>query len=509
MRLRFLAAIVVAGIAVVVPAGAAGAHPLGNFTVNTYAGLSVQTDNVVVDLVVDMAEIPAYQAHRGLDADGNGQVSDAEGSAWATKTCGDAAGHSELGVDGKPARLSVNAGAVVFPPGSAGLDTLRLTCDLAAPAATGKGEHKVTWRSSAYTDRVGWREVTATGSGVSMVASDVPAMSPSARLTQYPGDLLSSPLDQRSASLRVRADGGGVPVSSAAAATVSGPQPKSVSSALPRGVDAASRSFTALVARRDLTVAFGALALALAVGLGAIHALAPGHGKTVMAAYLVGQRGSLRQAGIIALTVTTTHTVGVLILGVVLSASTTLASEAIYPWLGLVSGAMLAAVGFNLMRRAFRGRRGHGHSHAHDPDHSHEHSHGLGRPHSHGPDPDAANATDGPMSRRTLVAMGVAGGMVPSPSALVVLLGAIALKRAWFGVVLVIGYGVGMALTLTAAGLILVRARRVLDRRAAAATATSSRPSRLAGLARAMPAVTATVIVAVGLFLAAQGVTRI
>ncbi|MDQ6837125.1 MAG: nickel transporter, partial [Actinomycetota bacterium] len=234
-------------------------------------------------------------------------------------------------------------------------------------------------------------------------------------------------------------------------------------------------------------------------------------GKTVMAAYLVGQRGSLRQAGIIALTVTTTHTIGVLVLGLVLSASTTLASEAIYPWLGLVSGAMLAAVGLNLMRRAFRGRRCHGHSHSqeHGHSHEHEHSHGLGRPHSHGPAPDAANTPDGPMSRRTLVAMGVAGGMVPSPSALVVLLGAIALKRAWFGVVLVIGYGVGMALTLTAAGLILVRARRVLDRRAAAATATSSRPSRLAGLARAMPAVTATVIVAVGLFLAAQGVTRI
>jgi len=438
-------------------------------------------------------------------------VSDSEGSAWAAKTCGDAAGHSQLSVDGKPVRLSVGAAAVVFPPGSAGLDTLRLTCDVAAPTATGKGEHKVAWRSSAYTDRVGWREVTANGSGVSLVASDVPAVSPSARLTQYPSDLLSSPLDQRSASLRVRADGGGIPASSTAAATVAGPRPKSVSSALPRGVDAASRSFTALVARRDLTFAFGALALALAVGLGAIHALAPGHGKTVMAAYLVGQRGSLRQAGVIALTVTTTHTIGVLVLGLVLSASTTLASEAIYPWLGLVSGAMLAAVGFNLMRRAFRGRRGHGHSHSdeHGHSHEHEHSHGLSRPHSHGPGPDATDVTDGPMSRRTLVAMGVAGGMVPSPSALVVLLGAIALKRAWFGVVLVVGYGVGMALTLTAAGLILVRARRVLDRRAAAATAASSRPSRLAGLARAMPAVTATVIVAVGLFLAAQGATRI
>ncbi|MEN3315067.1 MAG: nickel/cobalt transporter (NicO) family protein [Acidimicrobiaceae bacterium] len=508
-RLRMLGALVVAVIAVVVPAGAAVAHPLGNFTVNTSAELSVERDRVSVDFVVDMAEIPTYQARRSLDTDGDGQVSDAEGATWAAKNCADAAGQAQVSLDGKRSRLSVGSSSVAFPPGTAGLATLRLTCGLAAPTAIGRGDHSVAWRSSVYTDRVGWREVTAVGSGTSLVSSDVPTVSASARLTRYPADLLSSPLDQRSAKLRVRGDGGTSSGAATGGAAVAGPPATRVSSALPRGVDAASRSFTALVARRNLTVAFGALALALAVGLGAIHALAPGHGKTVMAAYLVGQRGSLRQAGVIALTVTTTHTVGVLILGVVLSASTTLASEAIYPWLGLTSGAMLAAVGFNLMRRVWRTRlarariAGHEHGHSHEP--GQPHSHGLGRPHSHGPDLDATLA-DGPMSRRTLVAMGVAGGMVPSPSALVVLLGAIALGRAWFGVVLVVGYGLGMAFTLTAAGLLLVRARRILDRRE---TTTSSRPSRLALLARAMPAVTATVIVAVGLFLAVQGASRI
>jgi ABC-type nickel/cobalt efflux system permease component RcnA len=514
-RLRILAALAVATIAVVVPAGAAVAHPLGNFTVNTSAALSVERERVSVDFVVDMAEIPTYQARRSLDADGDGQISDAEGAAWAAKNCADAAGQAQVSFDGRPARLSVGSAAVSFPPGTAGLPTLRLTCGLTAPAAIGRGEHSVAWHSSVYTDRVGWREVTAVGSGTSLLSSDVPVNSASAQLTRYPADLLSSPLDQRSAKLRVRGDGGTSSGAANGAAAVAGPPAGRVSSALPRGVDAASRSFTALVARRNLTVAFGALALALAVVLGAIHALAPGHGKTVMAAYLVGQRGSLRQAGVIAITVTTTHTVGVLILGVVLSASTTLASEAIYPWLGLASGAMLAAVGFNLMRRAWASRRGraggeghthvHTHTHDHQPAQPHPHSHGLGRPHSHGPHLDTALA-DGPMSRRTLVAMGVAGGMVPSPSALVVLLGAIALGRAWFGVVLVVGYGLGMAFTLTAAGLLLVRARGILDRRE---TTTSSRPSRLAVLAGAMPAVTATVIVTVGLFLAVQGASRI
>ena len=485
LHLRLLGAVVVAGIAVLAPAGEAGAHPLGNFTVNTYAGLSVERERVAVDFVVDMAEIPAYQARRRVDADGDGQVSDAEGSAWATKSCGDASRDSQVIVDGERSPLSVNTASVVFPPGAAGLTTLRLSCDLTAPAPAGEGEdeHAVVWRGSAYTDRVGWREVVAMGAfGTRLVSSDVAVTSSSARLTEYPTDLLSSPLDQRSANLRVRADDSTVPGAPGAPAAQPGTPANDVVDSLPRGVDAAARSFTALVARRDLTIAFGALAIVLAVGLGAIHALAPGHGKTVMAAYLVGQRGSLRQAGVIALTVTTTHTVGVLVLGLVLSASTTLAPEAVYPWLGLASGAMLAAVGCSLLYRAIRGRRGH----VHGPS-----------GHVHGP-----GTSDDPISRRALVTMGVAGGMVPSPSALVVLLGALALGRAWFGVVLVVAYGVGMALTLTAAGLLLVRARRILDRRA---TASSLRSGRLAGLVRAMPAVTATFIVGVGLFLAVQG----
>jgi len=479
------------GMAVTVPAAPAAAHPLGNFTVNTYAGITVEPERVLVDLVVDMAEIPAFQTQRTIDTDGDGQASPGEESAWAGKACTDAGGRSRLTVDGKPAPIVAGSSSVTFPPGAAGLSTLRLSCVLTAAVGAGE-EHRVAWQSTAYTDRVGWREVTAVGSGTILTSSDVPTASVSERLTRYPDDLLSSPLDRRSASLRTKVGASG----SLPAADVSRDGPVR---ALPRGIDAAARSFTGLVARRDLTLAFGALAVALAIALGAVHALAPGHGKTVMAAYLVGQRGSLRQAGIIALTVTTTHTIGVLILGLALSASTTLAPESIYPWLGLTSGALLAAVGVGLLRRAVRGRRAHSHvhPHVHATVGGHDHDHG----HTHEPLP-----ADAPISRRALVAMGVAGGMVPSPSALVVLLGAMALGRAWFGVVLVVAYGVGMAGTLTAAGLLLVRARKALDRRAATRT---TGPARLAWLARTVPAVTASVIVVVGLFLAARGAAQL
>ena len=109
------------------------------------------------------------------------------------------------------------------------------------------------------------------------------------------------------------------------------------------------------------------------------------------------------------------------------------------------------------------------------------------------------------MGLRALVAMGFAGGLVPSPSALVVLLGAIALGRAWFGVVLVIAYGLGMAATLTTAGVLLLRARRALDRRAAGRPVSGP----LVRLTGALPVATSSVIVVVGVFLAARGAATI
>jgi nickel/cobalt transporter (NicO) family protein len=252
-------------------------------------------------------------------------------------------------------------------------------------------------------------------------------------------------------------------------------------------VDRATAAFTALVGERSRSPGFAVVALLLAVGLGAAHALAPGHGKTVMVAYLVGLRGTLRQAATIGATVTLTHTAGVLVLGLVLSTSRAVASERVYPWLGLGSGLLLAAVGLGLLVRA------HGsHHHPHPHDHPHHHHH-----HDHGP-------TGRPLGRRGLVALGLAGGLVPSPSAVVVLLGGIALGRAWFGVALVLAYGLGMAATLTGVGLLLAHLRTRMDRRLHLPAG-----SLLARLGRLLPAVTASIIVVVGLTLAASGAAQL
>ena len=241
------------------------------------------------------------------------------------------------------------------------------------------------------------------------------------------------------------------------------------------GVDRVTAAFTALVGGRSRSPGLVVVALLVAVGLGAAHALAPGHGKTVMAAYLVGLRGTPRQAAAIGATVTVTHTAWVLVLGVVLSSSRAVASERLYPWLGLASGLLLAAVGFGLLLRA---RPAH---------HHHDH-------HDHGQ----------PLGLRGLVALGLAGGLMPSPSAVVVLLGGIALGRAWFGVALVLAYGVGMAATLTGIGLLLARLRARMDRRLQLPAG-----SLLARAGRLLPAVTASVIVVAGLALAASGAAQL
>lgn len=320
--------------------------------------------------------------------------------------------------------------------------------------------------------------------------STVPEASPSDELRSYPRDLLDSPRGDIQAEFTA-APG----AASAAAGTAAAP---TAGDGLTARLEGLSRHLTALAGAQRLTLPVGLLAVLLAVVLGAGHALLPGHGKTVMAAYLAGRRGGTRDAVTVGATVTLTHTAGVLIVGLCLTAFSSLAGDTVLAWLGVVSGALVALVGAGLLtdavRRARRRPRGaagdtgaartadqarrpalvgsvahahhdhdhpqhdHAHEHPHPAhDHATPHRHGLfGHHHSHGPEAaDAARAE--PFTTRGLVGLGIAGGLVPSPSALVVLLGAIALGRTVFGGALVVAYGLGMAATLTAVGLLLVR----------------------------------------------------
>jgi nickel/cobalt transporter (NicO) family protein len=467
------------------PASAQPAHPLGNFSVNQAIGLALHPDRVAVTAIVDLAELPTLQERPAVDANADGTVSAAESAGYNTRVCHAMAGAVALRVDGDRVRWSVRPAGFEYRPGSAGLHTSRISCTF--DAAVGLTRPAIVDLVNGYrADRIGWREITAAGHGVHIVNPPVPARSVSDSLRSYPADLLGSPLDQRSARLQV--EPGDAP---GAGATIHLSRGDPVS----RWVAAADRKLEGLVGGH-LTPLVGVLAVLLALVLGAAHAALPGHGKTVMAAYIAGRRGRPRDAITVGAIVTLTHTGGVIVLGLLLTGTASLAGEVVLSWLGVASGVLVAAVGVAMLVGVLRRRTSvydhhhrHTHGHDHDHDHTHDHNHDHhGRSHPH-PSRRAR--------RLSLVGMGIAGGLVPSPSALIVLLGAVGLGRTAFGVLLVVAYGAGMAAMLTAAGLLLVRMR---DR-------WTSRPRRtLARLAALAPPGTAALVLCVGLGLAGRAV---
>ncbi len=454
--------------AVLLAPATAMAHPLGNFTVNRYAGIQLAPGQVRIDYVVDMAEIPTVQVGPQVDADDDGAISDAERSAWASTTAAEIVSNLTLTIDREPVALEVVSATMRFRPGQGGLDVLRLEATFAGPAPE-TGE--LAFIDANFEDRVGWREVTATGAdGVAITGSDVPARSVTDGLLSYPEDLLSSPLAVGEASVSFEPGIGGavVPVGGGEAEDAGRPVP-------PTGV------LAGLVGR---TGPFMAVALLLAFGIGAIHALGPGHGKTLMAAYLVGAGGKVRHAIGVGGSVAVMHTMSVLALGfVVLTATRVFAPERVYPWLGLGSGLVALALGASLlvMRLGTWSDRSHGHPHEHA--HPHEDGH-------------AGQATP-VLSRRGLVALAIAGGILPSPTALVVLLGAVALDRVAYGLALIGAFSLGLAAALVVVGIAALRARDAVS-------------NRLSGrVARLMPVASASAIVVVGLLLTVRGVLQV
>ncbi|MEU6552421.1 sulfite exporter TauE/SafE family protein [Streptomyces sp. NPDC046915] len=508
---RLLAAAVAAGALVLLPATAASAHPLGNFTVNRYDGLVAAPGQLRVDHFEDLAEIPATQAKPDIERLGL--------TEWARQRCATAAEGSKLTVDGRTTALSAGTAQAKPRPGQAGLNTLRVSCRFTAPLPKGDTV-TLGFHSAGTTTGPGWREITARGDRMTLTASDVPKTSVSHELTAYPKDLLSSPADTVTASVHVRPGG---------PALAEERQDAPAASILPRGADRWTRALDNLVARHDLTVGFASLALLIAIGLGAMHALAPGHGKTLMAATAAARGGRARMRDVLPLaaSVTVTHTLGVVALGLLVTAGSA-ATPSVIAWLGIASGLLVTGAGANLVRRALRNRQPahghtHGHGHTHDDGHTHEHhdhdhdhddqhAHDHGHDHEHHHHDGAVEHTHGgfththstaPTLRGTIL-LGFAGGLVPSPSAVVVLVGAAALGQAWFGLLLVVAYGVGLALTLTAAGFAVVKLGSGMNR------VLNKRPRWTAGPAAALvrrstPLASAFVVLVLGAGLVLKG----
>ncbi len=265
-----------------------------------------------------------------------------------------------------------------------------------------------------------------------------------------------------------------------------------VAGAVPGGIGG---ELPAIFREIDLTPFVALVSLLTAFGLGAGHALTPGHGKTLMAAYLVGTRGTPLHAVGLGLSVTVSHTLGILVLaGLVVGAQGLLPPDVVVRVAPMIAAVTILAIGGWMLAREVRRRlaaraatSSHDHGHAHD--HEHEHSHGGVR-HSHLP---AAGST---ISWRGLFALGLAGGLIPSTSALIILLGSIVAGRPAFGFLLVVIFGLGMAAVMTGVGLAMVFARSRLDR-----LPSGSGLGRLASHASLAAAV---VVLAFGVYLTAQ-----
>lgn len=472
MRRSFLVAITSAVLAAA-GGGVASAHPLGNFTINHYAGMLVRPDSVTIDYVIDMAEIPAFQERSEIDRDGDGVLSQAELTAYAAARCDALRGGLSLRMDARAVSLSVTGATATLPVGQAGLSTLRLECGYAgALDAVADGRAALLeFADVSYAERIGWREITARGDGVTLDTT-LPTTSASARLSAYPQDLLASPLDVRR---------GEIHFISAGVATDQAPLAQW--HAAPAIDGRPTDPLASLIGQGELSPLGLVAALLIAFGLGILHALTPGHGKTIMAAYLVGTRGTRRQALVLGAVVALSHTAGVLLLGAVtLSASRLITPERLYPYLSTAAGLIVLGIGVTLLVRRIRGR-GHRHDQAHG--HSHERL-----------------ATTTALGWRPLVALGLSGGLVPSVSALLLLLGAIHFDRIGLGMVLILAFGFGMAATLVTVGLALVGASRV-------AQGVAGSHHAVGRVLRLVPELTALVVLFFGLAMTAQGLTTI
>lgn len=408
----------------------ASAHPLGNFSINHLAQVSVSSDRVDVTYVLDGAEIPTFQKSVEL-AKVQAEVSDG----------------LKLTVDGRALTLRPDGEpTLTHPPGQGGLKTTRVVLPLAAAVTNPRA---VKLDDQTFPGRLGWKAIVARPGQDTATRSSAPATDPTNGLRRYPKDLLKSPEDTRTATFSVRPGTG----------TLDAPGSENATG------KTATDGFANILDDGDGVLL---LLLVAAFGWGAVHALSPGHGKAMVAAYLVGTQGKPRDAIALGGIVTATHTAGVFALGLItLALSQYVLPEDLFPWLNLVSGLLVVGVGASVLRRQLKKRKHHHHHH-----HGHTHHHDE-------------HATKG------LLAMGAAAGLIPCPSALVVLLGAISQDQIALGMLLIVAFSAGLAATLTALGLAVVYARRL----------------PLPGnVMTALPAASAVAIVVVGCVLTAHAI---
>jgi high-affinity nickel-transport protein len=497
---------------------------MGNFSVNHYSKITIKGGSIEILYLIDMAEIPTFQEIRKFDL-----IPVAEHPSM-TRYLDRQEQLLKQGLwlesDGRAARLETTSRRVSFADGAGGLPTMKIGLVFRGKLGGPAGAHKLSYFDKNFPGRAGWKEIVVVGTGVAILESSAPGSDRSQELTNYSSDVLNSPpqqlsalvsfksspselekpasADTRAASshwtavpetntadrasapnrLRVRSEAipssETTPTGMGVAHSASSQVATSVAAALPLAVHAPNtpRSrFTELISTQKKLSFWLLLSAALiAAGLGALHALEPGHGKTIVAAYLVGSLGTPRHAVLLGLIVTAAHTSGVYLLGAVtLFASRYIVPEQLYPWLGAISGLSVSGLGLFIFLKHWTGETGE-HSHAPGENHSHWFvsifkSVRPAEPEVRRAIPADSKPIERALSLRELCMLGITGGIVPCPAALVVLLSAFSLHRIGFGLFLITAFSLGLAAVLVTVGLMIVYAKRVMSARVRAGNA--------------------------------------
>jgi nickel/cobalt exporter len=505
----------------------AGAHPLGNTSVNVYERVEIGAESISIRFVLDVSEIPAVKEKEFADTNDDGTVDAAESDAYLDGLWGYVAPKLILVVNDTPLDLTPDHQILSFPPGQGGLILMRAVYDITAahPAAPAGSRLAATLTETTFEGIPGWHEIVVRASaGASIVESDAPIEDITDELTAYPPDRLDDPLSVRGATFTYTLESGSPGPSPSLTIPSGSVAPTPPTNPPAPGSRPSEDPLVGLVgAEMSLVATLAAVGLALV--LGALHALSPGHGKTLVAAYLIGTRADLRQAVGLGLTVAVTHTAGVFVLGI----ATYLATEWFVPdrivrWLSVATGLLILALGGLLVWRAARSRSlsaGHSHAPGHGHGHGHEHpgsgpAHDRDRPLSRrerrrrrqaadtgatvgAPVGASVGASVDPsptLRRRDVAALGVVGGLIPSGSALLLLLSSIALGQTALGMLLILAFGVGMAVVLAglSTGVVLMRRSPLMGWE-------RWRDPRLARVASFIPVASGVVVIGFGLFL--------
>jgi ABC-type nickel/cobalt efflux system permease component RcnA len=457
------------------------AHPLGNFSVNHYMRFEADPGGVEMRYAMDLAEIPTFELLRSWGMDRTAPRENLERKAIEQARLWMAGVAFEI--DGKPVKPIFEDATLAISDGAGDLPILRITTRMRIRATRGR----LKYEDHNFDGRAGWKEIViAAAPGVRMESASQTDRDLSQALTAYPPNPLVAPPQDLRAEFVWSAD---TPMTTAAP-PVSGrveppapviqaiPQPAGPAAPppaatlpqnAPAGTVIKNDFLSRLLHRRELPWNMLLLALIIAFGLGGAHALTPGHGKTIVAAYLVGSRGTLKHAAFLGAMVTVTHTISVFALGLAtLFLFRLIVPEKITEILGVISGLSIALIGAWMLRGRLHGAHGHaghshpGHVHHHshdDANHDHDHHH-----HDHGPG-GHTHMPEGDISWRGLVALAISGGLVPCESALVLLLSAISIGRVGLGLLLLLSFSLGLAGVLVGIGVMVLYAKRLLPKR--------------------------------------------